>query len=244
MTAPAFIVLDSVDSTNNYAMARIRDGVAKHGTAWFSYEQTEGKGRRGKVWRASPGDNIILSTAVSTGFLPLYRQFGLSAAVALACREVFASYAGDECRIKWPNDLMWNDRKAGGILIENLVQGSDWQWSVIGTGININQEKFDIHSVLPPVSLKQITGKSFPVVDLAKQVQSAILRRYDKLKEGAFKKMLEEYNSHLYGIHRQARLKKDSVVFETLIRGVSEEGKLITERGAFEFDEVAWLGWA
>ncbi|MBA3675145.1 MAG: biotin--[acetyl-CoA-carboxylase] ligase, partial [Chitinophagaceae bacterium] len=56
-------ILNSVDSTNNYAMGLIRDGVAKHGDAWFSYEQTQGKGRRGKVWKAEEGKNIILSIA-------------------------------------------------------------------------------------------------------------------------------------------------------------------------------------
>ncbi len=45
-------ILTSVDSTNNYAMGMVRDGLAKHGEAWFSYEQTHGKGRRGKIWKA------------------------------------------------------------------------------------------------------------------------------------------------------------------------------------------------
>ena len=167
----SFMILTSVDSTNNYAMASIRDGIAKHGYACFSYEQTHGKGRRGKVWRTEKGKNIILSIVVNTSFLTVYQQFYLSAAVSLGCIDLFKKYAGDETKIKWPNDIFWNDRKAGGILIENVIKGNVWQWSVIGIGININQTEFNLDTVFKPVSLKQITWKDFDVIELAKELQ-------------------------------------------------------------------------
>ena len=242
--ANSFIILTSVDSTNNYAMAKIRDGIAKHGDAWFTYEQTHGKGRRGKVWKVEKGKNILLSISVATGFLTIYQQFYLSVLVSLGCFDLFKKYAGDETKIKWPNDIFWNDRKAGGILIENIIKGNVWQWAVIGVGINVNQTAFNLDTVFPPVSLKQITGKEFDVIELAKELPKAIMMRYDELQKNGFEKMLTEYNQNLFGLNKKVKLKKDNIVFETTVKRVSLQGKLITNdtiEREFDFDEVEWL---
>jgi len=240
----SFKILTSVDSTNNYAMGMIRNGSAKHGTAWFSYEQTHGKGRRGNTWKTEKGKNIILSIAVTTGFLTLSQQFHLSLAVSLACSDFFKKYAGDKTKIKWPNDIFWNDRKAGGILIENVIKGNNWQWAVIGIGINVNQTEFNLHAVFKPVSLKQITGKDFNVLDLAKELHQAVMTRYDELQNNRFEKMLFEYNQYLFGLNKRIKLKKEDIIFETTVKEVSSQGKLITtditER-EFDFDEVEWV---
>ena len=243
MQAASFTILTSVDSTNNYAMGMIRDGVSKHGAAWFSYEQTAGKGRRGKLWRSQKGENIVLSIAVTPGFLTVSQQFHLTVAVSLGCIDFFKKYAGDETKIKWPNDILWNDRKAGGILIENVIMGKTWQWSVIGIGININQIKFNLDAVFKPVSLKQITGIDFDIIELAKELHKRVMTRYEEL-ENDFDNMLVEYNQHLFGLDKKVKLKTGNAVFETIIRGVSRQGKLITadtiER-EFDFDEIEWV---
>ncbi len=237
-------ILTSVDSTNNYAMGMVRDGLAKHGEAWFSYEQTHGKGRRGKMWKAEKGKNIISTIVVSTRFLTVYQQFYLSVAVSLACLEFYKKYAGDETKIKWPNDIFWNDRKAGGILIENVVKGNDWQWAIIGIGININQTEFSVDGVFVPVSLKQITGREYDVIALANELYEMVMKKYDALKNNQFDKMLIEYNQILFGLDKKVKLKKDNIIFETTVKGVSEQGQLITYdtiKRQFGFDEVEWL---
>jgi BirA family biotin operon repressor/biotin-[acetyl-CoA-carboxylase] ligase len=239
-----FTILTSVDSTNNYAMGIVRDGLAKHGEAWFSYEQTLGKGRRGKLWKAEKGKNIILTIVVSTRFLTVYQQFCLSVAVSLACFEFYKKYAGDETKIKWPNDIFWNDRKAGGILIENVVKGNEWQWAIIGIGININQTEFNIDGVFVPVSLKQITGREYDIIALANELYEKVMNKYDALKKNQFNKMLIEYNQILFGLDKKIKLKKDTIVFETTVKGVTPQGKLITYSSMekqFDFDEVEWL---
>ena len=71
--------------------------------------------------------------------------------------------------IKWPNDLYWRDRKAGGILVENIFRGSTWEWSIVGIGLNINQVKFP-ENLTNPVSFRQITGKTFQVLELSKEL--------------------------------------------------------------------------
>ena len=114
-----FIILPSVDSTNNYAMAQSRAGLAMHGTAYLAMEQTNGKGQRGKSWTSKPGENIMLSVVLEPKGLTIGNQFILSASVALACYDFLKKYTDPEMtRIKWPNDLYWQDRKAGGVLVE------------------------------------------------------------------------------------------------------------------------------
>jgi BirA family biotin operon repressor/biotin-[acetyl-CoA-carboxylase] ligase len=230
-----FIILETVDSTNNYAMQKIQSGQAPHGTTWFAREQTSGKGQRGRSWLTAPNLNIMLSAVIQPS-LPGSQQFVLSAAVALACYDFYKNYAAGDVSIKWPNDLYWRDRKAGGILIENVFRGQDWSYAVVGIGININQVQFD--PALPnPVSLKQITGKDFDAVELGRELCSCLERRYRQLPGG----ILEEYQQVLYKLNQPVTLKKGNVVFETTIRGVSAGGRLITKDSIereFEFGEV------
>ncbi|RYG40769.1 MAG: biotin--[acetyl-CoA-carboxylase] ligase, partial [Chitinophagaceae bacterium] len=116
-----FLELDTVDSTNNYALTQLHAGLAQHGTTFFAHEQTAGKGQRGKTWLAEKNTAVIMSIVIDPFPLGLARQFQLSACIAVSAAEVFGTYAGEGTRIKWPNDLYWGDRKAGGILIENVI---------------------------------------------------------------------------------------------------------------------------
>lgn len=237
-----FKILDTVDSTNNYAMARVQAGMASHGMAWFAHEQTAGKGQRGKGWETQPGKNIAMSIVFQPEFLDTRQQFYLSATIALVCFEFFSGYAGDETKIKWPNDLFWRDRKAGGVLIENVFHGKKWKWAIVGIGININQVNFD-KAVKNPVSLKQITGKEFDTVALAKELYALLMKKIPELSVKSFDKILEEYNTHLYKLNKNVLLKKENTIFETVIKAVSAEGKLLTVDAAdreFDFGEVEW----
>jgi BirA family biotin operon repressor/biotin-[acetyl-CoA-carboxylase] ligase len=236
-----FTILDTVDSTNNYAMASLAGGLAKHGMAWFAHEQTAGKGQRGKNWTSEKGKNIAMSLVLEPEQVKITNPFHLSALVALGCFEFLSVYIDGETKIKWPNDLFWRDRKAGGILIENKLQGKTWKWAVVGIGINVNQTVFD-KSIAHAVSLKQITGKTFNTVDLAKELQALLMK---KLSEAvSIEKTLEEYNEHLYKMNELVTLKKGEVEFDTVIKEVSPQGRLVTVDAVereFDFGEVEWV---
>ena len=240
--AVPFIVLDSVDSTNNYAMAQIHAGTALHGTSYFAYEQLSGKGRRNKTWQTEKGKNIILSIVLNTGFFAVYQQFHLNMAISVACIDFFNTYTNNNA-IKWPNDLYWNDSKAGGILIENVVRGASWQWAVVGIGININQRTFQ-RDLPNPVSLNQITGEIYDVVSLAKELHNQVMNRFDELKTNGVENLFSIYNHYLYKRDVQVRLKKDNIVFDTEIKGVDDQGQLLTKDvmdRSFNFNEVEWV---
>jgi BirA family biotin operon repressor/biotin-[acetyl-CoA-carboxylase] ligase len=237
-----YIILPTIDSTNNYAMRQIQAGLATHGATWFALEQTAGKGQRGKSWLTTPNLNIMLSSVIIPGLLPT-RQFWLSATVALACYDFYKKYAGDETAVKWPNDVYWRDRKAGGILIENVFRGTDWLYAVVGIGINVNQVVFD--PALPnPVSLKQITGKDFDAAEMGRELCLALENRYQQLKAGGIATIMQEYQQVLYKIHQLVTLKKGAVLFETTITGVSDAGRLLTKdvmEREFDFGEVEMI---
>lgn len=242
-TPKNFIILDEVDSTNNYAMALIQKREIEDIIAVFAREQTHGKGRRGKHWVSNKAENIMLSIAVPMQWLDVSRQFEISVATALSCRDVLKSFVLSNLFIKWPNDIFINDSKAGGILIENVIKGKIWQWSVIGIGLNINQEKFEVEN--SATSLKKITGKNFDVIQLSEKLYSIVLNRIEEIRKGKFKTLLEEYNSNLYGRGMMVKLKKQNIVFKTTIDCVASSGELITTDSKvrkFVFDEIEFKG--
>ncbi len=246
-----FIELQTTDSTNNYARELIRglqlperQGTNLHGTAVFAHQQLTGKGQRGKVWVAEKDTSIALSLLIKPGFLGIGQQFQLSAAVAVAVEGFFRKYAGDETKVKWPNDLYWQDRKAGGILIENVISGSGtWEWAIVGIGININQVRFPAE--LPnPVSLKQITGKDFDPAQLARELCGHLDSAYRQLETEGYPGIYEAYCSRLYKSGQSVKLKKETRVFETLVKNVTPEGRLLVQHGteeAYNFGEIEWV---
>lgn len=238
-----FIELQSVDSTNKYAMATVHAGMAQHGMAIFTHEQTQGKGQRGKSWNSEKGANLALSILINPYPHAVSEQFKISVCAAVTLYEFFSPLAGDETKIKWPNDLYWRDRKAAGILIENIVRAEIWEWAVIGIGININQTKFPPD--LPnPVSLKQITGKHPEPIQLARDVCQVFDKNYQLLREKKFDQLFSLYQSVLYKKEENVKLKKGTRVFDARICGISESGQLITRHAVeerFNFGEVEWI---
>ncbi|HVM86554.1 MAG TPA: biotin--[acetyl-CoA-carboxylase] ligase [Puia sp.] len=238
-----FVELATVDSSNNYAMAMAHDGKAIHGNVFFAHHQTAGRGQRDKKWSANKGENIMMSIVLQPEQLPVNNQFFLSASIALGCYDLLNIYFPGNIFIKWPNDLYIRDRKAGGILIENIISGGKWKYAIAGIGININQTGFD-NNLPNPVSLKLITGKTFHIIELAKELCMYIDKRYTQLISGSAKKIMADYNSSLYKRNEKAKLKKGSQVFETTIKEVNAHGNLITydamER-SFGFGEVEWV---
>jgi BirA family transcriptional regulator, biotin operon repressor / biotin---[acetyl-CoA-carboxylase] ligase len=243
-----FIELQSVDSTNNYARGLIDQNSGANGTAVFAHEQLKGKGQRGKQWISKKDENLLLSIIIEPKIVEIREPFRLTAPIALAALQLFSDHAGEATFIKWPNDLYWNDKKAGGILVENIISSNsegipDWRWAIAGIGININQTDFPAD--LPnPVSLKQITGKNNDPIELAKELCNHISDQLELMRSKGFDKIHEEYNKRLFKKEEMIRLKKGNRIFEARLKGVSTSGKLIVEhgiRGEFSFEEIEWI---
>jgi BirA family biotin operon repressor/biotin-[acetyl-CoA-carboxylase] ligase len=173
------IELSEIDSTNMYAMEQIHAQKALSGSVYQTDFQTNGKGQHGRIWESHRGENLLCTYVLELNALKQGKnwvpseQLGLSAAVALGTQAFFMEFAGEETKIKKPNDIYWRDRKAGGILIENIVRGTDWTWTVIGIGLNINQTQFS-NEAGNPVSLKQITGKDWDIKTMQKKLAASL----------------------------------------------------------------------
>ena len=200
------IELSTIDSTNIYAMAQIKAGLAKSGSCFTADFQTNGKGQHGRVWESSKGQNLLCSYILELNTLDALKnwtpadQIGFSAAIALGARAFFAAFAGSETKIKKPNDIYFSDRKAGGILIENLVRGQEWTWAVIGIGMNINQTEFSpeaLNSVSSnPISLQEITNQSWDVKKMQQHLSEALndaIHDWLQFGEEATLKTLEQH---------------------------------------------------
>lgn len=238
-----FRILDSVDSTNNYAMAALHAGLAKHGMAWYARHQDSGKGQRGKHWISQPGKNIIMSFVFEPPVLFSSRSFLFNAVISNACYTFLNAHIKNEVKVKWPNDLYIRDRKAGGILIENIYKGTTWKWAVVGIGINVNQVDFP-DTLKNPGSMKMLTGENYDTIELAKELYQIILQAVVDIGHSAMSEIIKTYNDNLYLANHTVRLRKQNAVFETTIEGVNEHGQLLTSDRMprqFEFGDVEWI---
>jgi BirA family biotin operon repressor/biotin-[acetyl-CoA-carboxylase] ligase len=130
----------SVDSTNSLLLVAATEG-APEGTVYIADEQTAGRGRGGHQWHSSAGDGLYVSILIRPP-LPLREALWISLATGLAAQRAIREAVGLHIDIRWPNDLLLNEKKCGGILVETSIEGPTLRSAVIGIGININHAKF------------------------------------------------------------------------------------------------------
>jgi BirA family biotin operon repressor/biotin-[acetyl-CoA-carboxylase] ligase len=239
-----FIELLRVESTNNYAMQRVQSGTAMHGDAYFAFEQTAGRGQMQKRWFSASGENVILSIILDVSPLLLQQQFTLNMLAALSVIKLFNNYSTENFKIKWPNDIYWRDKKAAGILIENVIRGKSWQFAVIGFGININQVIFP-YALKNPVSLKQITGKEYDPVLLAKELCALLEKNLQPLYAASTNNALNSYNELLYRKDEPVTFRQKESIFTGTVKSVTGDGRLVVMADnvekAFLSGEIQWL---
>lgn len=220
------IRLDNTDSTNNYAMQLVNDDKAHHGLTITARSQHNGKGQRGRKWVDAPDKSLLMSIIVHPQ-LPISAQFAFSASIAVAVVNVLQKLL-PECsvKIKWPNDIIINDKKAGGILIENVLRGSLWTHSIVGIGLNILQESFS-DNLPAATSLLIASGMALDVSIVRDHIRSAIVncttRSADVLT------VMQAYNDLLF---RQGKLQLFTNEHETWYATVvqaHEDGTLEVE---------------
>jgi len=218
------IRVETVASTNSYLKELARNRVLEEGTVVGTHNQTAGKGQRGNSWESEAGKNITCSILLYPSFLPVQRFFLLSEAVSLGIKETLDIYTGG-ITVKWPNDIYYQEKKIAGILFENELTGNVYTSSVVGIGLNVNQERF-LSDAPTPVSLKQITGKDFDTETLLKELVEKILYSYEQLKSGYSETIIRMYHDALYrktGFHH---FEDEAGIFNARINRVSDDGLL------------------
>ena len=218
--------LPDCHSTNDMALQALRQKEASEGSIFITNHQTRGKGQRGNSWETKPGENLTFSVVLQPKFLDLSEQFSLNIAISNAIRRCFQEYVPG-LLVKWPNDLVVPGfGKIGGILIENLVGSSGWDYAVVGIGININQNQFASPQA---TSLSLVTGNTYPLEELFKLLISHVEQAYISLKKGKSAILTREYLQHLYLIEEWAVFKLGEQELEGKIIGLTDTGNLLLE---------------
>jgi BirA family biotin operon repressor/biotin-[acetyl-CoA-carboxylase] ligase len=174
------IHIAETDSTNRWltshgdsplVSAPFTRGLSPCEVVWADY-QTAGKGQGTNSWESERGKNLLFSILYHPQDIPANRQFQISMAVSLAIADALGEQIGD-VSIKWPNDIYWRNAKIGGILIENRLMGQTIKDSIIGVGINVNQQHFQ--SDAPnPVSLWQICERETDCEQLLQDILTSL----------------------------------------------------------------------
>ncbi|KAA0989414.1 biotin--[acetyl-CoA-carboxylase] ligase [Dyadobacter aurulentus] len=238
------IYLPSCHSTNDIAAEIVHAGLFDEGTIVITDDQLSGRGQRGTVWTANPGENLTFSIILTPTFLPVEDQFVISQAVALGIRAYLAEYMPD-VRIKWPNDIQVSGKKLCGILIENSIQGAQLKSTVVGIGVNINQLYTDNRYA---TSLATETNREYVLADEFQKLGRYLDHFYHRLKsEKLTNNLQQEYLDHLYGFNEAVPLMYKDKVYTGSVSDVSRQGLLSVRMSTGEeitglgLKEIVWL---
>lgn len=231
------IKLDATDSTNALLKELWQKESVQDWTVVWAYDQYGGRGQKGTVWQSDAGKNLTFSVLrVNTG-LDARLQFILNMVVSLAVYDTLKELGVPETHVKWPNDIMSGRNKICGILIENIVKSKEVRASVIGIGMNINQEDFgDIDRA---ASLKMITGVKYNLDELLQLVLKHLRTKFEHLEKMEFESIKFKYSSAMYRINQLSTFEFPGGTKQNgIIRGISEVGKLVVElnNATREFD--------
>lgn len=215
------------------------------GTVIMAAEQYNGRGQQNNTWYSEPGKNLTFSLILNPVFLDVGKQFYLNMCISAGIVKALNKVTGQNFTIKWPNDIYFENRKIGGILIENIIGGSRFKYSIVGIGINVNQRHFDENLSSRAQSLVNILHAEQDINELLREICMAIEPLYLKLKAGDFQLLRESYISDLYKFEVQSNYRQNGEIFSAQIIGVSELGRLILQKEnetiQCDFKEIVFL---
>ena len=233
--------MPSCHSTNDISAVLISKGDMVNGTIVITDHQTGGRGQGSNEWESEQGENLTFSVVLDTSFLPVHKQFYLNMVVCLSLSDLLTEYLRSDILIKWPNDIYFKNKKICGILIQNILKGNHLESSILGIGINVNQQNFENEIA---ISLKNITEKWYDLQQVL-QTFSEILEEYYKvLEEGLFGKLRGIYMNRLMWLNEEHVFEAEKR-FNGKITDVDESGRLmiLTDKQvrAFSFKEVKFI---
>lgn len=236
------IYLPICQSTNTFALELLTSETPAEGTVVYTSQQTAGRGQRGNAWEAEADQNLTFSIILYPSFLDINAHFYLNMAIALAIRDFLANILGDEVKIKWPNDILYQSQKICGILIENSIRKNAIDKSVVGIGVNINQIQFASPQAS---SLKKITGRDYHLEPLLEQLLKQVEEKYLNLRNSKFNELKINYLRNMFRYQEKAWYQQGEALFEGEIIGVDESGHLRIQADnqllRFDFKEVSFV---
>ncbi|MFC4721483.1 biotin--[acetyl-CoA-carboxylase] ligase [Geojedonia litorea] len=239
------IKLDAIDSTNSFLRQLSSASMVEDFTVVIANHQTNGRGQMGSEWRSEKGKNLTVSVFKDVSFLKVDEHFCISMAVALAIIGALKTFDIKGLKIKWPNDILSDNMKIGGVLIENVISSKKPKASIIGFGLNINQTEFE--NLPSASSLRLITGQVFDPDEVLQVILNSLKYYFSLLEQKAFDKLKSSYEKQLFRKNKPSTFKDyEGNLFTGYIQGVSKAGNLqvLIEDGIvkeFDLKEVSLL---
>ncbi|MFL2637881.1 MAG: biotin--[acetyl-CoA-carboxylase] ligase [Flavobacteriaceae bacterium] len=219
------IKLDAIDSTNNYLKKIILNEGVNDYTVVTAKFQTQGKGQLGTEWESEHSKNLICSVYKKDINIKVQDQFVISALVSLALIKTLRKVNLSNMHIKWPNDIMSDNKKICGILIENIVKENYIKDTVIGIGLNVNQTIFN--NLPNAASIKNLIGTTCSIDEILKDLVKNVKYYFNELDKSSINSIFEKYEDALFRINKPSTFKNSKgEVFSGYIKGVSRSGKL------------------
>ena len=220
------IKLSATDSTNTYLSDLTKNSFLEDETIVVTNRQQKGRGQRDARWQSQSSKSLTCSMFKRLEGVELQQQFMISMVVSIAIVRYLQSILSADIQIKWPNDIMAEGKKCGGILIENQVRGSAIKATIVGFGLNVNEDSF---SNLPQATSLYLTeGKIFNLDELLIGVTSEIFAALNHVKANPRAAVISNYEQLLFkkGVLSTYKL-PDGTLVKGVISGVNVSGQLL-----------------
>jgi len=239
-----FFKIAETDSTNLYLRKLLNNNDLPNFFCVSADFQTSGRGQKDTTWESNRGENLLFSFLIHSEKIPLNQQFLLSEIVSIGICNAL-KYIGLETKIKWANDIYFNNKKLAGILIETIIASGKMKYAIVGVGLNVNQTMFS-ENLPNAVSLQQILGKKFDcqvileniLIEISKLFINFDIKNSENLQKKYFELLYRNSGYHLFE-------EKDEKFYAKIL-SVATDGclKLLTNNNlekVFYFKEVKFL---
>ncbi|MDB4835514.1 biotin--[acetyl-CoA-carboxylase] ligase [Cyclobacteriaceae bacterium] len=231
--------LPTCRSTNDFLKEMLEQGLVQNGQLVITTHQTDGRGQRASTWQSEPNKNLTFSIGLFDIELPSEQQFQLNIITSLAVIKTINENTKANAQIKWPNDIYIDNKKVAGILIEQKIKKETIDQAVIGLGLNINQQQFDLPHAS---SLANAIGGELDLEDFLTQ----FLQNFEHFlfRKEDFDGLKELYYQNLMRYQVPALYRKDDVLFAAIILGINQNGQLIlqeeTQTSCYNIKEISF----
>tara|TARA_B100000767_G_scaffold275765_1_gene315266 strand:+ start:19970 stop:20728 length:759 start_codon:yes stop_codon:yes gene_type:complete len=221
------IKIDATDSTNSWMKKRYSTNKSSDGDVVWAQTQKIGRGQGNSVWVSEKGKNLTFSIYKEFSGFSIKNPFLLSTIVSLAVEATLNFFRIPKVRVKWPNDIMSGDKKICGILIENIFKISTLHASIIGVGLNVNQNHFE--NLFQASSMSQISGLLYDLDEVMNCFLNQLNQKFELLNQPQ-EQIIEIYETSLYRRNKPSTFESKSSMFSGVIKGVTSQGLLKVEQ--------------
>jgi len=219
------IKLNAIDSTNSYLRQLSTKETVKDFTVVLANYQTSGRGQMGTQWHSQHSKNLMISLFKDVSYISIEQHFFISIVAALSILEALESFKLPNLKVKWPNDILSENKKVGGILIENVIKKGKLDASIIGFGINVNQTEF--YNLPQASSMRLLTGRLYELEELLQAILSKFKDYFKLLKQKEFELLKNNYEKHLFRKDKPSTFQNsEGQLFSGFIKGISNSGNL------------------